>query len=331
MRLNTKMVEGETMRSLKRILWAVAALWLGLHSGQAVAHSASGEEPQLETRIGEQGFEAAEAEIAQFDWLIGQWVGSGIGGAPAMESWLPPIGGTLIGTFVQETSKGAIMFSEHMYLMKDGASVSLKLKHFNADLTGWEEKDDMLTFRLIALEPCAAYFNALTLRCAGEGRLVAAVRMKSDTPEPQELLFYFNRLEGQKPASCPDAATTLEMNACFAEKLSQADARRKQYFAAAIAREEESIEASQDDASAQTMAPSETIAQMRASKAAFEVYRDAECGAVWETWKTGTIRGVMSLTCRIAMTDERTRTIWSNWLTYIDSTPPVLPEPQPIL
>ena len=50
----------------------------------------------------------------------------------------------------------------------------------------------MLTFRLVAMEPCAAYFNALTLRCAdaekpGEG-LVAAVRMQSGG----ELLFNFD-------------------------------------------------------------------------------------------------------------------------------------------
>ena len=70
----------------------------------------------------------------------------------------------------------------------------LRLKHFNADLTGWEEKDDMVTFRLLGLEPCAAYFHGLTLRCAdaerpGEG-LVAAVRMQSGG----ELLFRFEAM-----------------------------------------------------------------------------------------------------------------------------------------
>jgi hypothetical protein len=29
------------------------------------------------------------------------------------------------------------------------------------------------------------------------------------------------------------------------------------------------------------------------------------------------------------LVDERTRTIWQNWLTYADSTPPALPEPGP--
>nr|WP_240048880.1 DUF6265 family protein [Parerythrobacter lutipelagi] len=147
-----------------------------------------------ETRVAEEGFVSPHATIEQMDWLVGQWVGTGIGGAPAMESWLPPSGGTMVGTFVQETGEGDIRFTEHLYLMEQEGTLVLRLKHFNADLTGWEEKDGMLTFRLIAVEECAAYFHALTLRCDGENGLVAAVRMKSDKPEPQELLFRFQRM-----------------------------------------------------------------------------------------------------------------------------------------
>lgn len=150
-----------------------------------------------ETRLGEEGFVSPPASLEQMDWLIGQWEGDGIGGAPAMESWLPPAGGTMVGTFVQESGEGAIMFSEILYLMEENGSLVLKLKHFNADLTSWEEKDEMLTFRLVAIEECAAYFNALTLRCAdpdapGEG-LVAAVRMEGGA----ELLFNFRTMNAR--------------------------------------------------------------------------------------------------------------------------------------
>ena len=147
-----------------------------------------------ETRVGEEGFESPPASLAQMDWLVGQWIGTGIGGATAMESWLPPAGSTMVGTFIQQTDEGAVRFTEHMYLMEEEGTLVLRLKHFNADLTGWEEKDDMLTFRLVAMEPCAAYFHALTLRCAdpeqpGEG-LVAAVRMRSGG----ELMFNFEAM-----------------------------------------------------------------------------------------------------------------------------------------
>ncbi|QFT76280.1 DUF6265 family protein [Erythrobacter sp. THAF29] len=270
-----------------------------------------------ETRLGENGFESPPASIDELDWLIGQWTGEGIQGAPAMESWLPPSGGTMIGTFVQESQDGAIMFSEHMYIMPVGDSLALKLKHFNADLTGWEEKDDMLTFRLVAIEPCAAYFNALTLRCAdpdnpGSG-LVAAVRMKSDNPEPQELVFRFAPAE-RSGGSYDCDGTTYAINRCLAAILERADERRKEYFETAIG--------SADN-------ESELAGLMRKSREGFEAYRESECASVYEQWKEGSIRNAMFLRCSIRLTDQRTHDIWRNWLTYQDSSEPLLPEPLP--
>jgi hypothetical protein len=147
-----------------------------------------------ETRKAGEGHVPPPATIADAAWLVGTWSGTGIAGAEAHEDWLPASGSTMVGTFVQETAEGGIMFSEHMYLMEEGGSLVVKLKHFNSDLTGWEDKDGMLTFRLIAAEPCALFFNALTYRCDGEGGMVVAVRMRSDGPQPQELLFRFRRV-----------------------------------------------------------------------------------------------------------------------------------------
>lgn len=161
----------------------------------ALAGAAMAQDTVPETRLGEEGFKSPPATLAEMDWLVGQWVGEGIRGAPAMESWLPPTGPTMVGTFVQETSEGGIMFTEHLYLMEEEGTLVLRLKHFNADLTGWEEKDDMLTFRLVAIEDCAAYFRALTLRCDtredGKEGLLAAVRMQSGG----ELLFRFAKMD----------------------------------------------------------------------------------------------------------------------------------------
>lgn len=282
-----------------------------------LAGAAMAQDIQRETRIGEEGFESPPASLDALDWLVGQWVGTGIRGAPAMESWLPPSGGIMVGTFVQEDADGTIMFTEHMYLMQENGSLALKLKHFNADLTGWEEKDDMLTFRLVALEECAAYFNALTLRCAekdkpGEG-LVAAVRMQTGG----ELVFRFDVVKPSKvSALCRDAVTTLDMNECYRAEFERSEERRSQYLKAALDRQSDSPE---------------LATMISRSDAAFTLYRDAECGAMYEDYKGGTIRSVISLTCRIDLTDRRTHTIWRNWLTYMDSTPPVLPEPKPRL
>ena len=105
----------------------------------------------------------------------------------------------MVGLFVQENGEGGLMFTEHMYISEADGSLVVRLKHFHPDLTGWEEKDDMLTFRLVALEPCAAYFSALTYRCAnGENTqdgIVVAVRMQGGGDEIRELVFDFDSLD----------------------------------------------------------------------------------------------------------------------------------------
>jgi uncharacterized protein YecT (DUF1311 family) len=266
-----------------------------------------------ETRVAEPGLTSPPAAIHQMWWLEGLWQGEGIEGAPATESWLPSAGTTMVGTFIQQTAEGGIMFTEHMQIMEEGGSLVLKLKHFNPDLTGWEEKDGMVTFSLVALEHCLAQFQGLTIRCDGPDKLVVAVRMKSDAPEPRELVFRFNRA-GRAKGYFDCDGSTVDMNECMAGILDRATARKDKYLAAAMARQSDRPE---------------LVARIKASDAAFTRYADAECEAVYEDWKEGTIRTIMDLSCRIALVDERTRTIWQHWLTYMDSTPPDLPEPGP--
>ena len=266
-----------------------------------------------ETRVGEPGFVSPPATIADAAWLIGQWSGEGIAGAEAHESWLAPSGTTMVGTFVQETAEGGIMFTEHMYLMEQDGSLVVSLKHFNPDLSGWEEKGDMVTFRLLAAEPCALFFHALTYRCDADGGMVVAVRMKSDKAEVQELTFRFTRAPQARVTYDCDGST-LKMNGCMADLLQQALRRKDQYLSAALERNSDRPE---------------LVALIQSSDTQFDSYRKQECEAVYEDFKDGTIRNIMSLSCSIGLVDERTRTIWQNWLTYGDSSPPILPEPQP--
>ncbi|MEL1251743.1 DUF6265 family protein [Aurantiacibacter gilvus] len=269
-----------------------------------------------ETRVAEAGHVAPAATVEDLAWLSGGWSGPGIGGALSHESWLPPAGDTMVGLFVQEDGDGGLMFTEHMYIVEEeNGSLAVLLKHFNADLTGWEERDDMVRFPLVALEDCAAYFNGLTYRCDGDDGLVVAVRMSNSDGTTGELVFNFRRAEtAMRPTLCPDAMTTVDLDQCHVEVLARAEEQRATYLAAAL--EQYADEPDVAD-------------RIRASDEAFTAYRDAECGAVLQKWIDGTIRGIMTLSCRIDMTDARTHLLWENWLTYQDSSPPVLPEPGP--
>lgn len=150
---------------------------------------------QPETRTAPADHPSPSATLDQVEWLVGRWQGEGIGGKLAMESWLPRTGDTMVGTFVQVGDDGGIQFTEHLYLMEEAGTLVLRLKHFNADLTGWEERDDMLTFRLVEIADCAAYFRGLTLRCDGENGLLAAVRMSRRDGSTSELTFRMTRMD----------------------------------------------------------------------------------------------------------------------------------------
>lgn len=116
--------------------------------------------------------------------------------------------------------------------------------------------------------------------------------------------------------ACP-GDTTQEINSCASQRLDRAGATLARYVAAARKR----IEDEKDAKSAATL-----IAFDKA-EAAWAAYATAECDAVYDDWIDGTIRDSMDLNCQIDLTTSHTHTIWSNWLTYMDDTPPILPEP----
>jgi uncharacterized protein YecT (DUF1311 family) len=112
---------------------------------------------------------------------------------------------------------------------------------------------------------------------------------------------------------CPGSSTQ-EVDACLASRFDEADAELNRYYQAAIKR----LREERETASEQML--------VRAERS-WVAYRTSECGAVYENWIGGSIRGSMALNCQIRLTRMRTYTIWLHWLTYIDSTPPILPRP----
>lgn len=70
-----------------------------------------------------------------------------------------------------------------------------------------------------------------------------------------------------------------------------------------------------------------TWAKVQKSQKTWRQYRDEECGAIYQHWIDGSIRNEMYNRCSLKSIKSRTRNLWEAYLTYMDSTPPVLPEP----
>jgi uncharacterized protein YecT (DUF1311 family) len=124
------------------------------------------------------------------------------------------------------------------------------------------------------------------------------------------------------PPDCTQAANTPEINACATRDLGRETARMERYLTVAR-RTADNL----NGANAEDGARSSQRAHLDNAQLVWSAYADIVCGAVYEKWARGSVRTAAALRCRIDMTRERTHVIWRNYLVYVDSTPPVLPEP----
>jgi hypothetical protein len=95
------------------------------------------------------GQNAQSARVDDMSFLAGRWVGEGMGGQ-SEEQWGPVYLGRMLGTFTH-SEQGAPIFHELMVVMEVEGRLVVRLKHFNPDLTGWEEKDRFVDFHYVAM------------------------------------------------------------------------------------------------------------------------------------------------------------------------------------
>jgi hypothetical protein len=82
-----------------------------------------------------------------------------------------------MGMFRQTSAEGGLRFYEFYSIQENAGSLVLKVKHFNPDLTGWEEKNDTVDFQLVAIEGTTAYFDGLTFARIGRKEFKSAVQI----------------------------------------------------------------------------------------------------------------------------------------------------------
>jgi hypothetical protein len=140
----------------------------------------------------DEGAKPATADLDKFKFLVGRWVGTGLGG-DCEEVFLPVWNNTMTGSF-RYSKDGKLVFSEYFSFHTDENGTALRLKHFNPDLVGWEDKDGMVKFPLIKVEEKAAYFGGLTYQLVGPDELHVWVAMRNRPNGPaQDEAFIFKR------------------------------------------------------------------------------------------------------------------------------------------
>lgn len=134
--------------------------------------------------------ERPQATLADVSILVGHWKGEFLG-AMAEEVWLPSAGGSMLGVF-RLYRDDQVLFYEIMIAVEDEGSVSLKLKHFDSNLTGWEEKDGMVTFQLVKANEDSIWFEGLTYHKQEEDTLQGyiAIRQKDGNITENSFTLY---------------------------------------------------------------------------------------------------------------------------------------------
>lgn len=145
-----------------------------------------------ETRRLELGHASPAADLEDLSWLAGEWLGEGITG-PAREVYSPPMGGAIAGHLVQARGD-EVLFYEIITIVQSGETLVYRLKHFNADLIGWEERDEVQTFAFVARVGDTWFFDGLTIRRTSPNTMVGAVLAATRYGTSREFAFHYRKV-----------------------------------------------------------------------------------------------------------------------------------------
>jgi len=133
------------------------------------------------------------AKIHDIAWIAGHWHGEAFGGI-AEEIWSLPNNGTMMGMY-RLIKENKVLFYEFLTIIEENGSLLLRLKHFNPDLEGWEEKNESVSFPLVKFDETTVYLDGMTFRREGDDKLQVLVRKRSKDGASGELKFHYQRLE----------------------------------------------------------------------------------------------------------------------------------------
>lgn len=131
------------------------------------------------------------ATLEDASWLVGSWEGTGFG-QQFEQVWNAPSAGSMIGLFKLYGEEG-VSFYELLELRVEDGSLSLKVKHFNADFTAWEDKPDFVNFRLVKLEEDALHFGGLSFYRQEDGSIDGYIVMRNGEELTEHHLRYVHR------------------------------------------------------------------------------------------------------------------------------------------
>ncbi len=144
--------------------------------------------------VGE-GFSRPTATVDEVAWITGEYECPAFGGT-AHEVWTAPRGNNMMGAF-QLIDAGTISFYEIMTIVEVKGSLVLRLKHFDSELHGWEEKDETIDFPLVKLNEKIAWFDGLTFEYVNKKEMNVYVAINHGE-KIEEAKFAYRKVKRKK-------------------------------------------------------------------------------------------------------------------------------------
>lgn len=138
-----------------------------------------------------EGQAGEKATVADMAWLAGYWTGTGLGGV-SEEMWSKPNAGVMVGTY-RLIKEGKPVFYEMCWIVETEGTIALRLKHFNPDLTGWEEKDKTVDFKFVKADGKRMLFSGLTFERASDNELNIYLALRQRDGTVKEEVFRLKR------------------------------------------------------------------------------------------------------------------------------------------
>jgi hypothetical protein len=135
--------------------------------------------------------------LANLAFLSGHWTGDE-GQSHSDEIWSDPAGTSIIGMY-REVEQGKPVFYEFWAIELDGATPVFKMKHFNAGMIGWENKDEMVRLPVTESSSTTVIFaredGKLTIRYVLEdpNHLTSTLERIDKQGQHKSDVFHFHR------------------------------------------------------------------------------------------------------------------------------------------
>ena len=84
---------------------------------------------------------------------------------------------------------------EFVMMAEVGGSLEYRVRHFNPDMTAWEDKTTFVRFPLVAVEKDAWYFDGYTLKRTGPDTAVHIVRVKRGDGEATDVVLPYRKVK----------------------------------------------------------------------------------------------------------------------------------------